>query len=294
MANYSRVDVIGKKNPTDFALWKFEKPGEDRQMVWPSPWHQRSFPGWHIECSAMSMKYLGDQFEIHTGGIDHIPVHHTNEIAQAEAATGKKPFVKIWVHHNFLQVEGEKMSKSLGNFYTIDDLLQQGFLPMALRLLFLTAHYRSEMNFTWDNLQGAQKTWERLSNKFLHLEKAKVKNLGKKAQSYQHQFFTLIEDDLKTPEALALLWEMLKDKELTENDQAELLVEFNQVLGFDFRQNEEIIPEAVQDLLARREATKKDKNFAEADKLRVEIKTMGYEVLDTARGSVIKKSFSHE
>ena len=124
--------VVGKRNPTDFALWKFERPGENRAMVWESPWYPRSFPGWHIECSAMAMQYLGEQFEIHTGGIDHIPVHHTNEIAQAEAVSGKQPFVKHWVHHNFVRIEGEKMSKSLGNFSTIDDVLQKGMNPRAL------------------------------------------------------------------------------------------------------------------------------------------------------------------
>jgi cysteinyl-tRNA synthetase len=125
----ARIEVVaGKRHPTDFALWKFERPGENRAMVWPSPWAERSFPGWHIECSAMAVQYLGEQFDIHTGGIDHIPIHHTNEIAQAEAASGKKPFVKYWVHHNFLRVDGEKMSKSLGNFFTIDDVLKPGGL----------------------------------------------------------------------------------------------------------------------------------------------------------------------
>ncbi|MBP7768869.1 cysteine--tRNA ligase, partial [Candidatus Woesebacteria bacterium] len=146
----ARVEAVAlKRNKTDFALWKFERPGENRAMAWPSPWAERSFPGWHIECSAMAMQYLGEQFDIHTGGIDHIPVHHTNEIAQAESATGKVPFVKYWVHHNFLRVDGEKMSKYLGNFFTIDDVLKKGFHPKALRLLFLTSHYRSELNFLW-------------------------------------------------------------------------------------------------------------------------------------------------
>jgi cysteinyl-tRNA synthetase len=145
----ARVDPVdGKRQPADFALWKFERPGENRAMIWPSPWSERGFPGWHIECSAMSMEHLGEQFEIHTGGIDHIPVHHTNEIAQSEAATGKVPFVKYWVHHNFLRVDNEKMSKSLNNFYTIDDVLERGFAPQALRLLFLGSNYPSELNIT--------------------------------------------------------------------------------------------------------------------------------------------------
>src|SRR5690606_13097236 len=158
--------VAGKRNPSDFALWKFSPtdPNQQRAMEWESPWG-KGFPGWHIECSAMSVKYLGNQFEIHTGGIDHIPVHHTNEIAQAENATGEKPFVQIWVHHNFLRVDGQKMSKSLENFYTVDDAIERGFHPMALKLLFLTAHYRDELNFTWDSLAGSQKAWERLQRR---------------------------------------------------------------------------------------------------------------------------------
>jgi cysteinyl-tRNA synthetase len=192
----ARVEMVaGKRQASDFALWKFERPGENRAMVWPSPWHERSFPGWHIECSAMSMEYLGEQFEIHTGGIDHIPVHHTNEIAQAEAATGKKPFVKIWVHHNFLQVEGEKMSKSLGNIFTVDDVVKRGFEPMALRLLFLSGHYRSEMNFTWDNLAGSQKAWEKLK-KMVSLWRGSLKSdevftnkYSPAAQKYTQLFF---------------------------------------------------------------------------------------------------------
>ena len=167
----ARIGVVeGKRHPADFALWKFERPGENRAMSWPSPWAERSFPGWHIECSAMAIKYLGEQLDIHTGGIDHIPVHHTNEIAQAESATGKVPFVRYWVHHNFLLVDGEKMSKSLGNFFTIDDVLERGYSPRALRMLFLTTHYRSEMNFTWEALEGMQKAYVRLMRQVAELQ----------------------------------------------------------------------------------------------------------------------------
>lgn len=296
----ARVErVVGKRNPTDFALWKFERAGEARAMVWESPWHPRSFPGWHIECSAMSMKYLGEQFEIHTGGIDHINVHHTNEIAQAEAATGKQPFVKYWVHHNHLFIDGEKMSKSLSNFFTIDDVLKRGFSPRALRLLLLTTHYRSEMNFTWENLAGMQKTYDRLVRQLRELRQETgrtVLSSEKLAQldEYRQRFFALLEDDLKTPEAVALMWEVLKSN-IPGPDKYDLVLEFDEVLGLNLRQastaSEEAeaeVPPAVQALLAQRAQARLAKNFTEADRLRDEIAALGYQVLDTASGQTAK------
>ncbi len=218
----ARIGVVqGKRAPTDFALWKFSPQGEKRQMEWDSPWGV-GFPGWHIECSAMGMKYLGDQFDIHTGGIDHIPVHHTNEIAQAENASGKRPFVKIWVHHNFLRVDGKKMSKSLENFYTLDDVEARGISPMALKLLFLQSHYRDELNFTWESLAGAQKGWEKLGRKIaLLLQEAGLESFAaipewepeRASQDEQQvlaQFVGYMEDDLKTAQALAVFWKTLK------------------------------------------------------------------------------------
>ena len=221
----ARIGVTkGKRNPSDFALWKFSPKDEQRQMEWDSPWG-KGFPGWHIECSAMSMKYLGDQFEIHTGGIDHIPVHHTNEIAQAENASGKRPFVRYWVHYNFLRVEGQKMSKSLKNFLTLDDIQAKGFSPEALKLLFLQAHYRDELNFTWDSLAGAQKGWERLQRQIEKILKTAGVNsldqvpdpdlelLPHEIAQQLEDFVRLMEDDLKTPQALALLWKTIKAAE---------------------------------------------------------------------------------
>ena len=213
--------VEGKRHPSDFALWKFSPKDEQRQMEWDSPWGV-GFPGWHIECSAMSMKYLGDQFEIHTGGIDHIPVHHTNEIAQAEGATGKHPFVRYWVHYNFLRVEGQKMSKSLKNFLTLSDLVEKGFSPMALKMLFLTAQYGDELNFTWNALQGSQKGYERLQRKMTDLlQQAQIQtlinvpdyqmeNMALETQKIMQQFVAFMEDNLKTPQALALMWKLVK------------------------------------------------------------------------------------
>lgn len=289
----ARVERIpGKKNPTDFALWKFEREGENRAMVWPSPWAERSFPGWHIECSAMSMQYLGDQFEVHTGGIDHINVHHTNEIAQSESATGKKPFVKYWVHHNFLQVDGQKMSKSLGNFYTIDDVVAKGFNPMALRLLFLTTHYRSEMNFTWENLEGAQKAYDKLVAQLASLrgeEGRTVLSEDKlsKMDEYRQRFFTAIDDDLKTPEAIAIMWELLKSN-VPGGDKYDLVIEFDDVLGLGLAKAvsnykpakaRELSAEA-QEINQQRIEARLRKDFTTSDKLRDQLLEMGFVIPD--------------
>jgi len=291
--------VKGKKNPTDFALWKFEREGENRAMVWESPWHKRSFPGWHIECSAMSMKYLGEQMDIHTGGIDHIPVHHTNEIAQSEAATGKKPFVKYWVHHNFLRVDGEKMSKSLGNFFTIEDVKNKGFSPQALRLLFLTSHYRSEQNFTWKSLEAAQKSWERLV-KIIRDFKIKIDENEEKtdylkygystnAQPYKKTFFELMGNDLKTPEAIAVMWEVLSS-DLPAAEKLKLLFEFDEVLGLGLKAESEKriaavkITTEVSKLLKKRKQARKDKDWAKSDELRDQIQELGFIVVDESDG----------
>lgn len=311
----SRVEmVVGKRNATDFALWKFERAGENRAMVWESPWHQRSFPGWHIECSAMAMRYLGEQFEIHTGGIDHIPVHHVNEIAQAEAATGKKPFVQHWVHHNFLRIDGEKMSKSLGNFYTIDDILERGISPRALRLLLLTAHYRSEINFTWQNLMGAQKSYEKLL-RFCGqlLEDAVVATdmsetpidpdkLDKNAKEWYNRFFSALSDDLDTPTAVSVLWQLVKDAQVGNAEKYALIREFDVVLQLDVfsvpqermsdsmqAAADENIPAEVAELLEARAAARAQKDFAQADVLRDKLQALGYQVFDTAEGQKVER-----
>ncbi len=307
----ARVEAVaGKKNKTDFALWKFERAGENRAMVWKSPWSERSFPGWHIECSAMAIEYLGEQFEIHTGGIDHIPVHHTNEIAQAESATGKVPFVKYWVHHNFLRVAGEKMSKSLGNFYTIDDVLKRGLSPQALRLLFLTTHYRSEMNFLWESVIGMQKTYKRFLEQVvqLHAEHERTVLSAEKLakiSDYRTRFFTALETDLNTPEAVTILWEVVKSN-IPGGDKYDLLIEFDEVLGLGLRnaeaqlaalnkqQNDTVLHESdarlpveVQELLKKRAAARAEKKYSTSDELRMALLEKGYSVEDTAAGQVI-------
>lgn len=318
----ARVEVVpGKRNPTDFALWKFERQGENRAMVWESPWHPRSFPGWHIECSAMSMQYLGEQFAIHTGGIDHIPVHHTNEIAQSEAATGKKPFVSIWVHHNFLRVEGEKMSKSLGNFFTIDDVIDRGFEPEALRLLFLTSHYRSELNFTWESLAGAQKAWERLLRSLLswsrgeswsqnQLRNQDTLELSAKAKALQAKFWQFLEHDLATPDAVATIWEVVKS-DLADDEKYYLLLDFDQGLGLGLREKQETaraqvsgvqassadtnnFPAPIQRLLEERSRAKEAKDYSQADALRQQLERAGYVVQDTSAGQQVIQKLSKE
>jgi cysteinyl-tRNA synthetase len=264
----ARDEVVSdpqKKNPYDFALWmkcvgRFEK----HIMRWDSPWGV-GFPGWHIECSAMSMKNLGEQFEIHTGGVDHIGVHHPAEIAQSEAATGKKPFVKYWVHRAFILVDGKKMSKSLNNFYELEDVRRKGFEPLALRYFFLTGHYRQPLNFTWEALENAQNSLGKLRQKARTL-----KTQG--GATLKDKFLEALNDDLNTPRALAVAWQ-------TENRRD--LEEFDQVLGLDlFKTEEKVIPEEILALLKEREAARQKRDFAAADKIRELIISKGYDVSD--------------
>jgi cysteinyl-tRNA synthetase len=263
-----------KKNPRDFAVWKFNK-----KLGFESHWGQ-GFPGWHIECSAMSMKYLGPTFDIHTGGIDHIPVHHNNEIAQSEAATGKK-FVNYWLHENFLNINDTKISKSLKNFYTLKDLQEKNIEPLAFRYWLLTAHYRSPVNFTWEAVEGAQSAYDRLKNNFL--------DLGIKTGIADHKHLALfteyINDDLNTPKAVALIWEVLADKLLANENKRATLLAFDKVLGLgleDFTAAR--IPAEVQKLVTEREHARQNKDWKKADLLRGEIAGKGFEVKDTDSG----------
>jgi cysteinyl-tRNA synthetase len=298
----ARVDtVVGKRNPADFSLWKFEREGENREMSWKSPWAKRSFPGWHIECSAMSMKYLSNQFDIHAGGIDHIPVHHTNEIAQSEAFTGESPFVNYWIHFNFLKVDGQKMSKSLGNFYTIDDVMKRGFHPLALRLLFLTAHYRSEMNFTWENLAGAQKSYEKLLKSIFMTAKdneTNIEDMSELAKKYLQDFFLSLGNDLNTAKAISILWIVKNDNDLLEQERRTLLLEFDNVLGLGLddptkvieeinqlsREKQSEISEEIKQILEDRKAARESNDWEKSDQLRDQLLEKGYKVLDLPEG----------
>jgi cysteinyl-tRNA synthetase len=283
-----REDVYAdkdKRHPADFSLW-FKRVGKfkDHTMHWTSPWGD-GFPGWHIECSAMAMKYLGNTLDIHTGGIDHIPVHHENEIAQSEAATGV-PYVRYFMHYHFLQVEGEKMSKSLGNFFTIDDITKRGIHPMAFRLLLLQSHYRAPLNFTWKAADSVNEAYKKLKLQIIQL-KSLSKNEDKESLSslikfFKDQFQDAISNDLQTPQAIAVLFTMLKSK-LNTSDKLNLISDFDKVLGLDLLKEEThvVIPQEIIDLASGRKAAKENKEYAKADEIRKQIEEKGYKIEDT-------------
>ncbi|GIW66974.1 MAG: cysteine--tRNA ligase [Candidatus Parcubacteria bacterium] len=281
-----------KRNPYDFALWKFSSKDVKRQMEWKSPWGV-GFPGWHIECSAMAMKYLGQTLDIHTGGIDHIDIHHTNEIAQSEAATGKK-FVNYWLHVNFLKVEGEKMAKSLGNIITLADIEKKDLHPLAFRYLILTSHYRSEMNFTWQAMESAQKAYdailETISAFKLSLLPKKQKLSLKINQEIKKEILNIINGDLDTPKLIAKLWEVLKsNKEF--NYKKFFALEVNKILGLGFEDflKKQKLPAEIKKKVLLREKLRKERKWQEADKIREELLKAGYKIEDTKQGPIIKK-----
>ncbi len=284
-----------KKHPADFALW-FKRVGRfaNHMMHWDSPWGD-GFPGWHIECSAMSMKYLGPTFDIHTGGIDHIPVHHPNEIAQSEAATGK-PFVRFWVHHAFLMVDGKKMSKSLGNIFTVNDVVAKGFDALALRYFYLTAHYRTEINFTWEAFTAAQNALNQLrfsiSNFKFQISNLKRTSLSEeklaKTDTFRDKFKAALEDNLNMPQALAVAWEVVKSN-IPSQDKYDLLVDFDEVLGLNLKSQismtkQEKVPKEIQILVDKREQLRRENKFEDADKIRKAIEEKGFFVEDCAQG----------
>ena len=278
-----------KKNARDFALWKFSKKPGERHMEWESPWGM-GFPGWHIECSAMSMKYLGESFDIHIGGEDLRSTHHPNEIAQSEAATGK-PFVRYWIHVTFLKVDGKRMSKSLNNFYTISDLEKKGFDPLALRYLYLTAHYRDSLNFTWESLQAAQTAFSKLRDQVASYRGASSRTTlspekQKKIDDFRIKFTTAVNDDLNTPRALASFWEMLKSN-IPSGDKYDLAISFDEVLGLglqEFQIKKVKIPAAIQKLAEKREVLREVGKFDDADTIRKSLLKKGYLIEDTPKG----------
>ena len=276
---YARVaENSEKKNGEDFALWKFNE-----NIGFPSPWGQ-GFPGWHIECSAMGIKFLGEQFDIHTGGIDHISTHHTNEIAQSECATGKKPFVKFWMHNEFVDTGGEKMAKSDKNFLRLQSLIDKKIDPIAYRFWLLMASYRTKVNFVWKALEGAETALKRLHGLYLGLGK----KAGKINKDYQNKFKEYISDDLDTPRAMSLLWDVLKDEEISDADKKATILDFDKVLSLGFENLKEIeIPKEIQKLVETREQARKNKDFKKSDKLRKEINSLGYEIKDTEEGQKI-------
>ncbi|MGN1227972.1 MAG: cysteine--tRNA ligase [Christensenellales bacterium] len=288
----ARVEVNPEKhNPQDFALWKFVD--ENHIMKWNSPFGV-GCPGWHIECSAMGVKYLGEHFDIHTGGIDHLPVHHENEIAQNNCAIGH-PVVDRWMHCEFLQVDGGKMSKSLGNVYTIDDLINRGYSPLDYRYFALQTSYRKKLNFTFEALNSAKTALNRLkalvnSNKDVKL-KLSSEDITK-LTSFSIAFTDAINDDLNTSLALSTLWNMLKEMPKSEDVYAQA-IKFDEVLGLDLDKMEEekqqTIPEEITKLANERLEARKSKDFALADKIRNEVENLGYKILDTKDGFEINK-----
>lgn len=266
-----------KKNQRDFALWKFNP-----NLGWESPWG-KGFPGWHIECSGMSMKYLGEEFDIHTGGIDHIPVHHNNEIAQSKNATGKS-YANVWMHNAFLNIGLEKISKSLGNVIYLSDIEKAGHSPLSFRYLLLQSHYRNPVNFSWEALEAAETALNKL------IEFSKENEEGEVNEKYKEEFMSFVNDDLDTPKALALVWKMLKDDHLTNEDKKATLLSFDKVLGFGLDKVEkDIIPDEIIKLAEGRESAREHKDYNTADQLRRQIEQAGYEVLDSEGGYIIKK-----
>jgi len=287
-----RTAMRDKKNKTDFALWKFsEKPGK-RQQEWKSPWGV-GFPGWHLECSAMSSKYLGKQFDIHTGGEDHVQVHHTNEIAQSETAFGKKPWVRYWLHGAFLTSKGEKISKSEGGLYTISELEKKGFDPLDFRYFCLNTHYRKPLNFSLDRLSGARNTYNRLKIIILDLKSRKDSNKTKNYDKYKKEFEKGIADDLNIPKALSVLWGVLRDKNLGSKEKLNLAYDFDKIFGLGLKElkgTKEKLSSEMKKLLKEREEARKKKNWAKADKIRNKMKKKGYLIEDSDSGPVVRKA----
>lgn len=285
----SRVAVGDKKNPTDFALWKFSTAGGKRQMEWPSPWGV-GFPGWHIECSAMAAKYLGVPFDIHCGGIDHIPVHHTNEIAQTEGATGKM-LANYWLHGEFLLMGSDKMAKSGDNFVTLATLKEKGISPLAYRYLLLQTHYRKQLTFSWEALKAAENGLRNfLSEASVLYDHKENKYSKEKQKNIEEKFKQKINDDLDLPGAFALIRESMNNAELS----VEYLFKFDEVLGLNIKTILKLIdkkvPAPIRKLLDEREAARANKDWAKSDELRKELETLGYTVKDTADGTKITKN----
>jgi len=287
----ARVSINSEKiNPSDFALWKFSPAHGKREQEWESPWGT-GFPGWHIECSAMSKKYLGDTFDIHTGGVDHITIHHNNEIAQSESANGKT-LANFWLHNEYLMIDGEKISKSIGNIITLNDLQTKNISPLAFRLFILGAHYRSHINFTWDAVLANEKAYQKIIKAYQKLGDT----VGNINQEYQKEFIEAVNDDLNTSLAIALLWKLIKDKNVNDADKLATIDSFDMVLGLNIKSESQHkekkpakIPKKVIDLILAREEARKNKNWILSDEKRKEIEELGYFVKDTENGQEITK-----
>ena len=278
-----------KKHKTDFALWKFSPKDQKRQMEWESPWGV-GFPGWHIECSAMSTKFLGKTFDIHCGGVDHIPIHHTNEIAQSEACNGVK-FVNYWLHGEFLIEEKGKMSKSAGGFLRIQTLIDKGYSHLDYRFFLLMTHYRKKIKFSFENLDAARNGYNNLKSKIAEINSEKNDKTDNEelVDKYRGEFFDCINDDLNVTEALAVLWDVLKTEDLNPADKLFLTEEFDKIFGLDLDKVQAleinvVIPSEIIELAKKRKEAKLNKDFKKADEYRNQIKEKGYDILDVKGG----------
>ena len=285
----ARVDVDEeKKSPYDFALWI--KAPENHIMKWESPWGL-CYPGWHIECSAMSNKYLGEQFDIHTGGIDLVPTHHENEIAQSKGATGKIP-AKFWMHCEFLLIDGGKMSKSLGNTYLVQDIIDRGYDPLSYKMLCFTSHYRNKLNFTWEGLENAQNSLTKLKEGYVKHKTGTEIIENEKIEEYKTKFLEAIDDDLNMPVAMSVVWDIVKNP-IKSKQLADLLLDFDRVLGINIdktveKKNEDV-PQEILELVEQRKLAKVNKDWTLADEIRNKIQEKGYSIKDTKTETIIEK-----
>lgn len=284
----ARIDVdTEKRNPYDFALWI--KAPENHLMKWDSPWGP-SYPGWHIECSAMGRKYLGEQFDIHTGGIDLIPTHHENEIAQSKGACGKIP-ANYWMHGEYLLINGGKMSKSLGNTYLVKDIKEKGYNPLVYKLFSYSSHYRNKLNFTWEGIESASKSLERLKNGYQNHLKGTDKVDEEIINKYEEKFHEAINDDLNMPSAMGVVWEVVRNEDKSPS-LAKLLLKFDTVLGLKIDENNsknEELPEEILELVEQRKVARENKDWNKSDELRDLITEKGYIVKDTKQGQEVSK-----
>lgn len=291
----SRVEADpNKKNPFDFVLWFTNYKYKGHEMLWDSPWG-KGFPGWHIECSAMATKYLGEHFDIHTGGIDHIPVHHTNEIAQSEGSFGHK-WVNFWLHNDFLiEKDGAKMAKSKGDFLRLQTIIDKGYDPLDFRYYLLTGHYRSKLQFSWEALDGAKNSLKRAKGKIAAIQKQVISNqlsvFSKSQKKYLDEFTNAINDDLNTSVALSVMWKTLDAEDLNDSEKIELMKKYDEVFGLNLLEKSKVeIPAEILALAEKRSSARKAGNWPESDKIRDEILEKGYEIKDVSDGyEIVKK-----
>ena len=285
----ARIDADpNKKHPNDFALWI--KAPENHLMKWDTFWG-KCYPGWHLECSAMGHQYLGEEFDIHTGGVDHITVHHENEIAQAKGYCGKIP-AHYWMHVEFLQVNGGKMSKSLGNLYTLKDLSEKGYEPAVYRMFNLGAHYKKQINFTFEAMDAAKTALARLRDGYLKHKEGSTEIEDSVIADYENKFLEAINDDLNMPVAMSVVWEVVKNPNKSKK-LAELIEKFDTVMGFDLKNYEpevQALPEEIQNLVNERNDARANKNWAESDRIRDLLIAKGYAVKDSKEGTIVEKN----